>query len=80
MFYVLEITTTDKASKAVYSYDTLEEAVANFHSKLGSWMKNETCQAELVMVIDDNGAVYRSEKYTKPYTAPVEEPAPIVEE
>lgn len=73
MFFVLEITTTDSIAKGVYQYDTLDAAIANFHSKLGSWMKNETCQAELVMVIDDAGAVYRSEKYTKPVEEPAEE-------
>lgn len=65
MFYVLEVTTTDKVSKAVYQYDTLNEAKANFHSKLGSQMKSPTCLAELVMVIDEYGAVYASERYTK---------------
>ena len=73
MFFVIEITTTDSIAKGVYQYDTLDAAIANFHSKLGSWMKNETCQAELVMVIDDAGAVYRSEKYTKPVEEPAEE-------
>ncbi len=66
MFYLLEVTTTDKVSKAVYQYDTLNEAKANFHSKLGSQMKSATCLAELVMVIDEYGAVYASERYTKP--------------
>lgn len=66
MYFVIEITTTGSIAKGVYQYDTLDAAIANFHSKLGSWMKNETCQAELVMVIDDAGAVYRTEKYTKP--------------
>ena len=65
MFYLLEVTTTDKISKAVYQYDTLNEAKANFHSKLGSQMKSASCLAELVMVIDEYGAVYASERYTK---------------
>ncbi len=65
MFYVLEVTTTDKVSKAVYEYATLNEAKANFHSKLGSQMKSSYCNAELVMVIDDYGAGYAIERYTK---------------
>lgn len=72
MFYLLEVTVTDKTSKAVYEYETLDLAVANFHSKLGSQMKSDACNSELVMVIDYNGAVYRSEHYVKP----VEEPEP----
>lgn len=66
MIYLLEVTTTDKVSKAVYEYATLNEAKANFHSKLGSQMKSSSCNAELVMVIDEYGAVYASERYTKP--------------
>lgn len=72
MFFVLEITNTKQADgtikteKGVYNYDTLNLAKANFHSKLGVQMKAEACAAELVMVIDDAGAVYASEKYTKP--------------
>lgn len=73
MFYVLEVTTTDKVSKAVYQYDTLNEAKANFHSKLGSQMKSAACLAELVMVIDEYGAVYASERYTKPAEPETEE-------
>lgn len=73
MFYVLEVTTTDKVSKAVYEYATLNEAKANFHSKLGSQMKSASCLAELVMVIDEYGAVYASERYTKAPEEPEEE-------
>lgn len=81
MFYVIEITTTDKASKAVYQYETLDEAIANFHSKMGSQMKNAACNAELVVVIDDHGAVYRSEHYAKPVAVDVPEvPAEPAEE
>lgn len=65
MFYLLEITTTDKVSKAVYEFATLNEAKAAFHSKLGSQMKSAACQAELVMVIDEYGASYAMERYTK---------------
>ena len=65
MYFLIEITTTDSVSKAIYQYNSLDEATANFHSKMGSQMKNDSCQAELVMVIDDAGAVYRSEKYNK---------------
>ena len=42
MFYVVEISTGDAqiAGKAVYQYNTLDEAVGTFHSKLGSAMKS----------------------------------------
>ena len=73
-FYLIEITgeNTGKVSKAIYEYNTLNEAVANFHSKLGAAMKSELYNSELVMVINSEGGVHMSEKYTKPI--PAEEP------
>lgn len=67
MYYVIEISTGDAqvAGKAVYQYDTLDAAVATFHSKLGSAMKSALFESELLMVMDAEGAVLRVEKYTK---------------
>lgn len=68
MFYVIEITNGDSkvSSKAVYEYTTLNEAVAAYHTKMGTAMRSDLYDSELVMVVDSEGAVYRSEKYTKP--------------
>lgn len=65
MFYVLEVAHGDSKieGKAVYEYATLNEAVAVFHSKLGTAMKSDLYTDSLVMVIGADGAVYRSEKY-----------------
>ena len=79
MFYVLEVTQTKQADgtvkteKGVYSYETKAQAVQSFHSRIGGQMKQDACISELVMVIGDDGAVYRSEKYVK--TAEQAEPA-----
>lgn len=75
MYFVIEVSTGDAAiaGKAVYQYNTQEEAVGTFHSKLGAAMKSDKFTTELCMVIDDNGAVYRSEKYIKPTEEPTEE-------
>lgn len=64
-FYLVEIASGDAkiAGKAVYEYETLHEAVANFHSKLGSAMKSDMFESELVMVINGEGGVHMSEKY-----------------
>lgn len=76
MFYVLEITTTEQADgkakteKGVYSFDTKEKAVASFHKRIGAWSDKDETISELCLVIGDDGAVYRSEKYTRP--APTE--------
>lgn len=66
-FYLIEIATGDEkiAGKAVYEYATLNEAVANFHSKLGSAMKSDLYESELVMVINSEGGVHKSEKFIK---------------
>ncbi len=68
MFYIIEISTGDAkiAGKAIYEYATLDEAVATFHSKLGTAMKSDLYESELIVVIDGEGQALRSEKYTKP--------------
>lgn len=70
MFYVIEISTGDAkiAGKAIYQYNTIDEAVATFHSKLGTAMKSDLYATELIMVMDDEGAVLRVEKYIKTIT------------
>lgn len=67
-YYLIEISTGDSkiAGKAIYEYATQNEAVAMFHSKLGSAMKSTLYTSELIMVIDENGAVIKSEKYIAP--------------
>lgn len=53
-FYLIEISTYINKiaeSRAVYAYDTKDEAIASFHEKLGSAMGNKNCKSELVMVI-----------------------------
>lgn len=72
-YFVIEISTGDSkiAGKGVYEYETLNDAVAMFHKKLGTAMGSELYTSDLVMVIDGNGAVYKSEKYV---AEPKEEP------
>ena len=68
MFYVIEVSTGDAAiaGRAIYAYATLDEAVATWHSKMGSAMKSDKFETELLVVMDDNGAEYRVEKFTRP--------------
>lgn len=67
-YYLIEISTGDSkiAGRAIYEYATQNDAVAMFHSKLGSAMKSALYTSELIMVIDENGAVIKSEKYIAP--------------
>lgn len=68
MFYVIEIATGDSAiaGKGIYEYATEKEAVATFHSKMGTAMKSDLYATELLLVIDDRGTVLKREKYSKP--------------
>lgn len=67
MFYLIEISAGDSkiAGRATYAYNTQNEAIANFHSKLGVAMKSDLYDSDLCMVIDENGSVLKREKYIK---------------
>lgn len=67
MFYLVEVSTGDTkiTAKAIYTFATETEAIANFHSKLGAAMKSDLFDTELCIVIDENGTVIKREKYIK---------------
>ena len=67
MYYVIEISKGDAkiAGKGVYEYQTLEEAVGAWHAKLGAAMKSDLYVSDLCLVVGDDGACYRSERYVK---------------
>lgn len=83
-YYVLEIANGDKkiAGKSVYEYNTEQDAIASFHSKLGTAMKSDLYIDSLVMVINSDGWVIKSEKVVGKYVEPqpVEEPIAEAEE
>lgn len=81
MFYLIEITTGDSKveGKAVYEYVTETEAVATFHSKMGSAMKSELYTSELLLVVDENGIVLKRERFVRPISV-VEVETPESEE
>lgn len=64
-YYVVEVSDGDAkiTGKAIYEYATLNEAIATFHKKLGTAMGSDLYSSDLVMVIGDDGTVFRSEKY-----------------
>lgn len=64
-FYLIEIATGDAkiAGKAIYEYASRNEAVAKYHSRLGSAMASELYLTDLVMVIDEIGNVIESTYY-----------------
>lgn len=55
--------TADK--KAIYEYATESEAIANFHSYMGTYMKDATVSHLCVMAINNDGGVYETGFFTK---------------
>lgn len=45
-------------------YDSLDDAVADFHTQVGKDMKNNTLGWSLNIVIDEQGNVFRNERWT----------------
>lgn len=54
--------TTDK--KAIYEYDNENDAIANFHSNMASYMKMENVEHVLCMAINSQGGIYKNECFT----------------
>lgn len=76
MFYLIEIVNYNDGtpvSKGVYEYATREEAVANYHQKMGGAMKNTTYASELLIVTSNTGAVIVSDYYVRPISVENEE-------
>lgn len=65
--YLIEIATGDPkiAGKGIYTYETYNDALAAFHSKMGSAMKSDLFETELLCIIDDCGIMSNREQYVK---------------
>lgn len=64
-YYLIEIAEGDAKikGKAIYEYDNITEATANYHKKIGTAMSSDLYIYEMVMIIDENGNVYKSEVF-----------------
>jgi hypothetical protein len=66
---------TEKWSKkALYEYDTQDEAVKNFHQSLAAYINSPTYSQCSVVVLDSFGNSIRSEYWTEPVEEPEPEP------
>lgn len=65
MFYLIEIATGDSkiAGTAIYKFNTQNEALAVLHKKIGNARGSDLFTSELVMVIDEQGTVYKREYF-----------------
>lgn len=69
MIYLIEIVNYNNGtpvSKGIYEYATEQEAVANYHQKMGGAMKNANYASELLMVTSNTGAVIVSDYFVRP--------------
>lgn len=72
MFYVIEISTYNNetpTAKAVYGYETHDEALATFYQKMRGAIVNDTYASELCMIINERGSVQRYEYWERQTTA-----------
>lgn len=76
MFYLLEVAEGDSkiAGKAVYEFETENEALANYHSKIGTAMKSPLYKSQLCMIINENGGTdpNTTNKYVREETTTAE--------
>ena len=64
-YYLIEIADGDSKikGKGIYEYATRNEALANFHSKLGVAMKSELYKTEQILVVNSENGVEADDKY-----------------
>lgn len=74
-YYLIEIAEGDDKikGKAIYEYATQNEALATFHTKLGTAMKSDLYKSVILEVIDSNGHIYDKTKFEKEYAPSVVE-------
>lgn len=70
--YYLAIIQNYGESKALYSHDTFESALAAFHAELAYRAEGRT--QTVCTILNSNGEVLRNEVYTAPVSDNIEEP------
>lgn len=76
-YFLIEIAEGDTKikGKGMYEFNTRNEAIASFHSKMGVAMKSELYTREQLLVIDDGNSIIKSEIFIREVKvdAPIEE-------
>lgn len=68
MYYLIEITTYNDSTptgKAIYGYETHDEALAAYFGKMRGAIINANYTSELCMIINEQGAVQRYEYWVR---------------
>lgn len=63
MFYLFEIKNSTESD--VESFETKDEAVAEYHKRMANAMADEECNAELLMVVNEKGIVSVDEYFIR---------------
>lgn len=74
MFYLIEIAHGDSKieGKGIYTFESHREAMASFHTKLGTAMKSDLYTSDVLVVIDQMGNTVAKECYVAPTVAVTE--------
>lgn len=67
-YLIVIITYTDETQdkKAIHEYVNEYEAIAHFHSTMGTAMIQDNVESVLVVAMNSEGGIYKNEKFTKP--------------
>ena len=66
-YYVIEISEGDAKikGKGIHEYNSRNEAIASFHSKMGVAMKSDLYTMEQLLVIDESNSIIKSEIFIR---------------
>ena len=64
-YYLITISFNDgtKDSVAVYTYDDLDTAKANYHTQHGQWMKRDNTEHILSIVTSEKGGIFVNDSW-----------------
>lgn len=67
-YFVIDIETAldGKISPAIYTYSNEDEAVASYHSRMGSAMRNANVSEVLITVLDNTGNQHAQSYWKRP--------------
>lgn len=65
---LIEVKTTDTDAKDMAKYDSVDLVIANFHSKWGAAIKDNSVRAEMLLGIDGNGGTVAYTYWVRPIT------------
>lgn len=79
-YFLVSIQTlsTGQTPSSIAGYGVLEDAISAFHATLASNYISDL-DGFTVMVMDQNGVIYKKESYIKPQPAPEPEPEEVTE-